>query len=240
MNLYKKENPESIQSMFGTIAKQYDRTNSILTFRMHHRWNKKLINKVMGGKNPKTILDLCAGTGEIAFNYLKTAKTPCETFLLDFCPEMLECARSKEKKLNLSGHSFYYIEADAQDIPLPGKSVDCITLAYGIRNVKNPSECAKESFRVLKPGGTFGILELTQPENTLLRWGHTAYMKTVLPLIGKLVTSNKQAYQYLCGSIKSFIPPQDLEQILKDAGFTHTERTPLFGGIATIITGTKN
>lgn len=233
---YNKEAPSSIQKMFGTIAKQYDRTNAILSFNLHQQWNRKLASFV---KNPKKYLDLCAGTGEIAFTVLRKHKKPVEVYLLDFCQEMLDQARLKELDNPFILHKIHYIQADAQKIPLASDSIDCVTIAYGIRNVQDPALCIKEAYRVLRPGGTFAILELTQPNNPILRLGHRIYLKTFMPLIGKMAASNKDAYRYLCQSIHSFVSSDRLEKILKEQGFKETTQLPLTGGIATIISGRK-
>src|ERR1700733_1663995 len=236
---YQKENPETIKAMFGSIAKQYDRTNGALSLQLHRRWNRSLIKKVQNAHCNK-ILDLCCGTGEIAFGILKNSEKPYEAFLLDFCPEMLSYAKQKANWLDLKRHQLHYLQADAQQIPLSSDSVDYVTIAYGILNIKDPLKCAKESFRVLRNGGVISILELTQPENVLLRLGHTLYLKTVVPLLGKLLTSNRDAYSYLQNSIKTFVPPKDLEKVLQLSGFQHISRQSLTGGIATIISGTKH
>ncbi len=239
MTEYKKEDPQTIQSMFGNIAKQYDRTNGVLSMQMHKCWNRKLVKEVVGTRLPDNILDLCCGTGEIGLNYLKGRTVPCETFLLDFTPEMLECAKIKAGKLSLDRHLIHYIQADAQEIPLPNQSIDAATMAYGIRNIKDPLKCVREVHRVLKSGGVFGILELTQPKNRVLRFGHSVYLRYVLPIMGRFLTSNKDAYQYLCNSIHTFVPPETLENVLQTAGFHNTKRISLTGGIATIVIGTK-
>lgn len=235
---YRKDHPESIQKMFGSIAKQYDRGNAILSLQMHRFWNKKLI-ELTTINNPKILLDLCSGTGEIAFSFLKKAKKKKNVYMIDFCEEMLYYARVKGENLKIDEHQISYIQADAQNIPLESESVDAVTLAYGIRNIENPLKCLNEVFRVLKPGGTFGILELTEPKNRFLKFFHKIYLKTILPLVGRLLTSNKQAYAYLCNSIHTFIKPEKLEEMLKSAGFSETSRTKLGGGIATIFFGKK-
>lgn len=233
--MYSKDDPKSIQALFASIAQSYDRTNAILSFQMHRLWNKQLIKQV-SSKNPDTILDLCCGTGEIALTYLEQTKEIKTAYLLDFCSQMLDCARSKAHGLT---HHLHFIEADAQVIPLPDESVSCATIAYGIRNVQDPSKCVHDVYRVLKKGGSFGILELTRPENSFLRFGHKLYLKTLLPILGRLFASNKEAYNYLQTSIRTFSEPQTLELLLKDAGFVQTARIPLTGGIATIIYGQK-
>jgi len=237
--IYKKDDPESIQKMFGSIASRYDRTNAILSFQLHRFWNSQLLKEVTDAHNPESMLDLCCGTGEIAFSYLKKSKQPKKIYMLDFCEEMLDCARHKGKALIFKTHQISYIQADAELIPMKNESVHCATVAYGIRNIRDPKKCIDEVYRVLKPGGTFGILELTQPTNAFLQMGHQVYLKAVLPLVGRLITSNKEAYEYLCNSINAFVKPAKLELMLKDAGFVQTMQKPLAGGIATIIYGKK-
>lgn len=239
MNFYNKDNPESLQQMFGSIAQQYDKTNAILSFQMHRLWNKKLIWAVMKNQNPSTYLDLCCGTGEIAFKYLNKRSLPCKAYLLDFCPEMLYCAKERANHLNLQPHTLTYLQADAQKIPLAEESIESVTLAYGIRNIPHPQQCFNEIYRVLNTGGTVGILELTQPTQPLIKAGHKLYLKTILPIMGQLVTSNRKAYEYLCNSIRSFISPQELESMLKIAGFKQTSVITLMGGIATILVAKK-
>ncbi|NGX54766.1 MAG: Demethylmenaquinone methyltransferase [Chlamydiae bacterium] len=215
------------KTLFGTIAPQYDRANAILSFGLHQRWNRALINQMQG----EHILDLCAGTGEIAFGYLK--KYPqAKVTLLDFSPEMLEIAQKKGVELK---ERFEVICGDAQEIPLPDSSIDGVTIAYGIRNVQNPEKCFAEVRRVLRPGGLFGILELTRPSNPLLRIGHWAYLHTLLPILGKCIAHNHDAYRYLSQSIGSFLAPSELMEKLKKNDFEKIEKRPLTGGIATLL-----
>ncbi len=242
MTLYSKQNPETIQSMFGTIAKSYDRTNAILSFQMHRLWNRKLIRTVMINRKEgsHTIADLCCGTGAIALPWVKDQKIPQKVYFIDFCAEMLEFAKAKSDHLGLEHlHSLKFINADVQELPLESNSVDCATIAYGIRNVCSPKKCFEEAFRVLKNGGSFGILELTEPKNSFLRMGHRVYLKTALPLLGKLFARNEAAYQYLSHSIQTFVKPEELKLLLEETGFNSVKIIPLSFGIATLIIAHK-
>lgn len=239
MTGYQKSDPASIQKMFNSIAKQYDRTNAILSFNMHKRWNRALIEQTIFPAQPEVFLDLCCGTGAIAFEYLKRTQDPLKVYMLDFSEEMLKCAKSQEKKLPIEQHNIHYLQADAQSIPLLNNSVDCATIAYGIRNVTDSSICIKDVYRVLKAGGSFGILELTQPTHPILKGIHAIYLRKILPVIGKLATSNKEAYHYLCNSIQSFIPPDKLKKQMQAVGFQKIKKYSLLGGIATVLVGTK-
>jgi len=240
MEQYRKDKPESIQAMFNDIAKNYDKTNAILSFQLHKWWNAQLVEHVINNSSPKSLLDLCCGTGDIALHFLKKTSQKKTVYMLDFSREMLACAKAKADRLLVTPrHKIIYLQEDAHRNSLPKESVECATMAYGIRNVKNPEQCIADVYRVLKPGGTFGILELTQPTNPILNLGHQIYLKGCLPIIGRCLTSNQQAYQYLCNSIHHFIKPKELEAILKKVGFQQTYYRSLTGGIATILIGKK-
>lgn len=239
--MYQKDSPATIQSMFNSIAKRYDVTNAILSFSLHKYWNRSLIRQVQQTLSPHVLLDLCSGTGDIALEYLRTSSTPCEAYLIDFSSKMLEQAKLKTLDSSpLPSHQISFIESDVQNLPLPDQMANCATMAYGIRNVQDPSRCIKEVARVLKPGGCFGILELTRPHYKFLRWGHQFYLRTLLPFMGKWLTSNAQAYEYLHRSIQSFTSPEELKKLFIENGFPKTQIHSLAGGIATIIVGYKS
>lgn len=226
-NEYLKSEPKTIQSMFNAIAPTYDLTNRIMSLNLMKLWNRALIKGAFN-KNPQVILDLCCGTGEISYSWLKKQKEAKQAHLLDFSVEMLAQAKKRAPK----GHKIDFIEADAQAIPLPDKSIEAITAAYGVRNIKEPSLCFKEAHRVLKEGGAFGILDLTEPKNPLLRSLHQFYLKYFIPTIGGILTFNPNAYRYLSRSIHQFMKPEEIRKQLIDAGFNQVEVKALSGGIA--------
>ncbi len=235
--MYSKHSPPSIQDLFNQIAPRYDLTNGVLSFFLHKPWNRSLIKKVLRPSSPSIFVDLCAGTGEIALGYLKKARVPCHAYLVDFSSKMLEQARWKAAGLPPHPHQLSYLEADVQHLPLPDKIADCVTLAYGIRNVQDPAQALREAFRILKPGGSLGILELTRPHSPLLRFGHALYLKACLPWIGKWLTKNEAAYQYLHQSIQTFLAPEKLQHLLLSEGFSSLQCHSLAGGIATLLIG---
>lgn len=238
-NMYSKDSPQTIQTMFNSIAAGYDRTNFVLSLSLHRRWNRKLVEAVAAKATGPILLDLCAGTGDIAFDYLNRLNHPGQAILVDFSSKMLEHAKTKGKNPSLIGHHIEYIESDVQQLPLADNLADCATIAYGIRNVKEPVQAIKEAQRVLKPGGCLGILELTRPRSRLLYWGHRLYMKALSPLIGRMLTDNPDAYHYLTNSIEAFASPLELAEMMRSAGFIAIQSIPLFGGVATIILGQK-
>lgn len=239
MSDYNKQEPHTIQQMFDTIALDYDKTNQVMSFGLHRKWNRRLINEILRSSQKGPLIDLCAGTGEIAFGYLEATQRSRHVILLDFSPGMLKQAEQKANSLGIKETAATFLQADAQHIPLMDGSVGNATMAYGIRNVRDTKECLAEIFRVLAPGGVFAILELTQPTNRILNFGHQIYLKRCLPFIGRLFASDRGAYEYLSRSIGAFIPPEELEKAMRLVGFVRTERIPLTGGIATIIRGEK-
>jgi demethylmenaquinone methyltransferase/2-methoxy-6-polyprenyl-1,4-benzoquinol methylase len=228
--------PGKIQAMFSKVASRYDLTNSIVSLQLHRLWNKRLAHSL---KNSQVLLDLCAGTGEIAYRWLNYQTKSKEVYLLDFCDEMLFTAKAKSLPYLLKGHSLHFINADATCIPLSDASIDAVSIAYGIRNVQNPERCFQEVFRVLKPKGQFAILELTLPKNRLLKAGHQIYLNHLLPWLGGLLTREKKAYHYLSESVQTFLEPEKLKDLLNRAGFQNITLRPLAGGIATLISSDK-
>lgn len=215
-----------IREYFDTIAGQYDRNNAVLSLGLHKQWNRALIDAVSptGGH----LLDLCAGTGAIGLTALELPNAPSSATLVDFSHEMLAIARAR------APGNATCIEADVQHLPLEDQSFDAVTQAYGIRNVADPVQCAREVFRVLRPGGRWGILELTRPPNRLIAPFHQLYLRALVPTLGRLLSSDKQAYSYLSTSIRHFVDPQTLSIQIEKVGFKRASCRRLTLGTATL------
>lgn len=238
MNNYRKEEPKTIQRMFNRIARRYELGNAVISLGTHKIWNRALIKAIYEKENPAILLDLCAGTGDIALPYLKKKKSPTTAYLLDFSKEMLLQAKEKSGKISQI-HNIHFLEADAANIPLADSSVSCVTVAYGVRNIKDRVKAFQETYRVMQSGGSFGILELTRPKYRIFRFLHRLYLKTALPTLGRLILQDKDAYRYLSSSIEQFMEPKELVKELASCGFTSIETRPLFAGVATLITARK-
>lgn len=220
----------TVKETFSAIAADYDRMNSILSLKMHNKWNQELAALV---RNSHHLLDLCAGTGEIAFHFLRD-NPQSVAVLLDFCPEMLEVAKDKGASFE---PRFVTQEGDAQKLPFDNEAFDAATIAYGIRNVENPLLCFQEVYRVLQSGGRFAILELTRPSGVFCL-GHKLYLGLV-PLLGKLCARKKMPYSYLKESIQKFTAPKELMEQMSEVGFVNISCRKLLGGTATLIWADK-
>jgi len=236
---YDNRSPESVQAMFGAIATRYDRANALLSLSLHRYWNKKLVCALAAMPTQAPLLDLCCGTGEIGFAFMRRRRDR-GVYMLDFCPEMLKHAQLKATKLSLPVSAIHYLHADAERVPLADSSVGSVSIAYGVRNLCDPSRCFREVWRLLEDGGSIAILELTRPKGALLRLFHSLYLRSVVPLMGHWLTKERAAYEYLCRSIESFIEPETMANLLRAAGFVDIATYPLSGGIATLLTAKKD
>lgn len=235
---YSKENPSSIQALFASIAPRYDLGNALISFSLHRLWNRSLVHEIESKvRKGGVYLDLCSGTGDIAMALLKQGCTPQKIILVDFCEEMLLRARKKFEKKGASPVD--YIVSDALKVPLEDKCADAITIAYGIRNVASIDHLFTEVYRLLKPGGVFSILELTRPSVPFVRWAHSLYLQTLIPIIGKIVSKDKAAYEYLASSIQQFYSPGEITYSLNRAGFQRIDFQEKTKGIATLFTCQK-
>ncbi|MCE5295037.1 MAG: bifunctional demethylmenaquinone methyltransferase/2-methoxy-6-polyprenyl-1,4-benzoquinol methylase UbiE [Chlamydiales bacterium] len=232
MTEYTKSNPTSIRALFDSIAGRYDLGNAVMSGNLHRLWNRRLVSGVL--KNtPQDILDICCGTGEITKRM--GVRLPQASYsLLDFSEEMLAIA---QKRLTLANCSFY--AANAEILPFSDSSFDAVTCAYGIRNIQNREDCFKEVYRVLRSGASVGIVELTRPNSVFLNILHRIYLQTIVPLVGRALTSNQDAYTYLCESIKGFVPVEQIVAELEKAGFTDVQIKPQTFGIATLFFARK-
>ena len=194
------------------------------------------IKKLVSDKNPKTVLDIATGTGDLAI--LMTNTSAEKIIGLDISAGMLEVGRNKIKAKNLSD-KIEMILADSENMPFEDNTFDAITVAFGVRNFENLEKGLAEILRVLKPNGIFVILETSVPDKTPFKQGYTFYSKNILPLIGKLFSKDDSAYQYLSESASVFPYGEVLNNILRKIGFIEVKSMPQTFGVATIYSASK-
>ena len=226
---------EQVAQMFDTISGNYDGLNRVISFGIDIKWRKKVL-QLVSDKNPKTVLDIATGTGDLAI--LMTETTAEKIIGLDISAGMLEVGRKKIEAKKLSD-KIEMILADSENIPFENDAFDAITVAFGVRNFETLDKGLTEILRVLKPNGVFVILETSVPEKTPYKQGYTFYSKNILPLIGKLFSKDDSAYQYLSESASVFPYGEALNNILRKIGFIDVVSMPQTFGVATIYSASK-
>lgn len=226
---------EQVTKMFDTISKEYDGLNRVISFGIDIKWRKKVV-EIVKKQQPKTILDIATGTGDLAINL---AETSAEKIVgLDISPGMLEVGKEKVKAKQLDNRVKMII-GDSENMPFEDNTFDAITVAFGVRNFETLENGLKDILRVLKPGGTFVILETSVPTKFPFKQGYKAYSKFILPSIGRLFSKDKTAYKYLSESASVFPYGEALNNILRNIGFINVEDKPQTFGVATIYTASK-
>ena len=226
---------KQVAKMFDTISKEYDGLNRVISFGIDVKWRNKVV-ALVAEKNPKSILDIATGTGDLAINL--TSTNASEIIGLDISEGMLDVGRKKIKSKNLDGIISMVI-GDSEDLPFKDNSFDAITVAFGVRNFENLEKGLTEILRVLKPNGIFVILETSVPTNPIYKFGYNTYSKFILPTIGKLFSKDRVAYKYLSESASVFPYGEALNNILRKIGFINVEDKPQTMGVATIYTASK-
>ena len=226
---------EQVAQMFDTISGNYDGLNRVISFGIDIKWRKKVL-QLVSDKNPKTVLDIATGTGDLAI--LMTATSAERIVGLDISAGMLDVGRKKIEAQKLSD-KIEMILADSENMPFENDTFDAITVAFGVRNFETLEKGLAEILRVLKPNGIFVILETSVPEKTPYKQGYTFYSKNILPLIGKLFSKDDSAYQYLSESASVFPYGETLNNILRKIGFIDVVSMPQTFGVATIYSATK-
>ncbi len=233
---------EQVEQMFDTISGNYDGLNRVISFGLDIKWRKRVV-KAVTDTNPKSVLDIATGTGDLALSFSRF-DIP-RIVGLDISEGMLSVARKKvkdasagsAKKENFSKIEF--IQADSEAIPFEDNSFDAITVAFGVRNFETLEKGLAEIFRVLRPGGIFVVLETSVPTKTPFKQGYGFYTKKLMPLIGKVFSKDKVAYNYLSESASVFPYGEKFNNILRKIGFKEVKNKPQTFGVATIYTASK-
>lgn len=230
-----KGKKEQVAQMFDTISKNYDDLNRVISFGIDVKWRKKVV-QIIGKTNPKQILDIATGTGDLAI--MMAGLNPDRVVGLDISSGMLEVGKQKIGKQNLSD-TIDMIVGDSENMPFDDNTFDAITVSFGVRNFANLDKGLTEIRRVLKPGGTLVILETSVPTKFPYKQGYRFHTAVILPIIGKLFSKDKVAYSYLSESANSFPFGEKFNNILLKNGFTTAIDKPVTFGVASIYIATK-
>ncbi len=227
---------ERVKGIFSSIAGRYDAFNMLASMGIDRLWRRELVKACALGPEDR-VLDLCAGTGDVAMTVAKNAQ-PAAIVVTDFTPEMLEVA--KEKLARYEGPTEFVVElADAQELPFADGEFDVATVAFGVRNLPDRSRNFAEVRRVLKPGGRYVILEFSRPPFALWRGLYHAYLRHGIPAIGGALTGERSGFVYLNDSIRRFPAQEELAAELRAAGFTAISWRNMSGGIVALHTALR-
>ncbi|MBQ9313380.1 MAG: bifunctional demethylmenaquinone methyltransferase/2-methoxy-6-polyprenyl-1,4-benzoquinol methylase UbiE [Bacteroidales bacterium] len=230
-----KQKKENIGSLFDNIAKYYDSLNHILSLNIDKYWRRKAVK--MLDKKVLHLLDVATGTCDFAIEIIKQEKAEKITGI-DLSNNMLEIGQKKINQQWLN-ERIHLQQEDCTQLTFEDNTFDAITCAFGVRNFNNLSKGLNEMFRVLKPKSKIIILEFSYPKNKVVRYFYDFYFTKILPLIGKFVSKDKQAYNYLPMSVKNFIWGEKFLEQMEKAGFKNTKYKTLTFGICTIYSAEK-
>ena len=233
-----EEKKSYVRTMFSDIAGRYDFLNHFLSFGLDYYWRRKAVgiieNHVSKIQEP-SILDIACGTGDLSFELLKKIPNAKITGI-DLAKPMLDIF---QQKINARKAPITIGEGDVEALSFPDGSFDAVTIGFATRNFSRLNIAFKEIARVLKPGGIFVNLELSKPRRTPMKQLYAFYGKRILPIIGKMISKNSEAYTYLPDSIQRFPEREEIMKMLREAGFLQTEWQDLSAGIGTMHIGRK-
>jgi demethylmenaquinone methyltransferase/2-methoxy-6-polyprenyl-1,4-benzoquinol methylase len=226
-----------VREMFGQIAPKYDRMNHLLSLNVDRYWRWRTVRKLRPNR-ADPILDLCTGTGDLAFAFHRYTQGKAPITAADFCQPMLDIAEAKRRKAKIENISF--LQADTQELPFEDGRFQIVSVAFGLRNVADTDRALNEMTRVTLPGGKVAVLEFTTPRYEPFRTVYGLYFRHVLPRIGQwLARNDRDAYNYLPQSVGQFPQYQALVSRMVAAGLNDVKFFPLTFGIATLYVGRK-
>lgn len=226
-----------VEAMFDSIAPSYDFMNTAMSFGMHRHWLRKALGAA-AVDGARDIVDLASGTGEVAFR-LAELYPHANITGVDLSEGMLAVAREKLKERGGEGGRLRFIQGDCLNLPFPDNAFDLLTIAYGVRNFEDLRKGIREFHRILRPEGKCMILELSRPENRLVRMGYDLYSRTLIPAMGRLVSKDSRAYSYLPESIAAMPPRKAIEEMILGEGFASVVSKPMTMGTVTYFIARK-
>ena len=232
-----EEKATKVADVFRSVAGKYDLMNDLMSVGIHRLWKRYAVN-LSGVRAGQSVLDVAGGTGDLTLKFSKIVGEKGKVVLLDINESMLKIGRDKLIDAACSNEVFYTL-GDAQNLPFPDNTFDCITIAFGLRNVTDKEMALRSMYRILKSGGRLLILEFSEPSSAFLKKTYDFYSFKLLPKIGKFVANDSQSYQYLAESIRMHPDQETLKAMMNEAGFEQTTYQNLTGGIVALHRGFK-
>ncbi|MFT5419832.1 MAG: demethylmenaquinone methyltransferase/2-methoxy-6-polyprenyl-1,4-benzoquinol methylase [Candidatus Endobugula sp.] len=232
-----EEKAHRVADVFHSVASKYDVMNDLMSGGVHRLW-KRFTIELSAVRPGHKVLDIAGGTGDLAYKFSKLVGDEGQVILSDINSSMLNVGRDRLIDLGVN-QNVHYVQLDAQSIPFDDNSFDCVTIAFGLRNVTDKDLALRSILRVLKPGGRLLVLEFSKPKNKLLGKIYDEYSFRLLPMMGKLITNDAESYRYLAESIRMHPDQQTLKEMMDTAGFIDTEYHNMTGGVVALHKGIK-
>ncbi len=231
------EKAAKVADVFDSVAAKYDVMNDLMSAGIHRLWKRATIEN-SAVRQGHSVLDIAGGTGDLAAKFSKLVGQHGQVILADINDAMLNVGRDKLLDHGIVQNT-QFAQADAQALPFADNTFDCITIAFGLRNVTDKDIALESMLRVLKPGGRALILEFSKPRSNALAKVYDQYSFRLLPLMGKLVANDADSYRYLAESIRMHPDQNTLKSMMETAGFNQCSYTNMTGGIVALHKGFK-
>ncbi|MEC9481776.1 MAG: bifunctional demethylmenaquinone methyltransferase/2-methoxy-6-polyprenyl-1,4-benzoquinol methylase UbiE [Halomonas sp.] len=232
-----EEKAARVADVFHSVAARYDIMNDLMSLGIHRLW-KRLTLERAGVRRGHSVLDIAGGTGDLTLKFSRLVGPTGRVVLADINQSMLQVGRDKLLD-NGVGDNVEYVQANAERLPFPDNTFDCITIAFGLRNVTDKDAALASMARVLKPGGRLLVLEFSKPTNALFSRVYDEYSFRILPKIGEVVANDADSYRYLAESIRMHPDQETLKAMMEKAGLERVEYTNLTGGVVALHRGIK-
>ena len=226
-----------VRGVFDSVASRYDLMNDLMSGGIHRLW-KRFTIELSAARPGQTVLDIAGGTGDLAARFSRLVGPEGKVILADINAAMLEVGRDRLIDQGAAGN-IEVVQADAQTLPFEDNSIDCITIAFGLRNVTDKDMALRSMLRVLRPGGRLLVLEFSKPTSPLLGKVYDQYSFQILPAMGRLIAQDADSYRYLAESIRKHPDQETLLDMMRDAGFAECQYHNMTGGIVAVHRGLK-
>jgi len=230
------EKAERVHGVFTSVASKYDVMNDVMSGGVHRIWKDAMMDW-LAPRPGQRLLDVAGGTGDVAFRFLKRAPG-ASAVVCDMTESMLLSGQQRAEAEQLAA-DLEWVVGDAMALPFEDRSFDVYTISFGIRNVTRPQQALAEAFRVLKPGGRLMVLEFSHLPNPGLQWVYDRYSYNVIPEMGRMITGDRDSYQYLVESIRKFPDQESFAGMIREAGFEQVKYRNLSMGVAALHSGWK-
>ncbi len=225
-----------VHGVFSSVASKYDIMNDLMSVGIHRLWKDAMMDW-LAPRPGQRLLDVAGGTGDVAFRFL-TRAPGASAVVCDMTEAMLVAGRQRAEATEKAA-ALDWVVGDAMALPFATNSFDVYTISFGIRNVTRIADALREAYRVLRPGGRLMVLEFSQIPNDLMQKAYDLYSFNVIPAMGKIVTGDRDSYQYLVESIRKFPEQEAFAAMIRQAGFGQVKYRNLSLGIAALHSGWK-